>query len=175
MPRDGLAAILLLGLLPFTAAAQDWTFETDFDDESKQWKEIEAKLPPYPKQESLLPLDAGSATLHKFFIDAPSLSVGADGVVRYTLVVKSAGGATNVTYEGIRCELRHQKLYAVGHSDGRWTRARDPRWRRIEYRDVNRHHGVLYSDIVCRGKETVKNAREALDALKYGKPVAKVD
>ena len=29
-----------------------------------------------------------------------------DGVVRYTLVTRTAGGATNVTYEGIRCEGR---------------------------------------------------------------------
>ena len=175
MRRDGIAAVLLLALLPFAAAAQGWSFDTDFDDESKQWKEIEAKLPPYPKPESLLPLYAGAATLHKFFIDAPSLSVGADGVVRYTLVVKTDGGATNVTYEGIRCELRHHKLYAIGHGDGKWTRARDPRWRRIEYRDVNRHHGTLFSDVLCRGKDTVKNAREALDALKYGKPSFKLD
>ena len=166
--------LLLALLLPFGTAAQ-WSFETDFDDETKQWKEIEAKLPAYPKQVSLLPLDAGSATPHKFFIDAPSLSVGEDGVVRYTLVVKTAGGATNVTYEGIRCELRHHKLYAIGHAGGKWTRARDPRWRRIEYLDVNRHHGALYSDVLCSGKYTVKNAQEALDALKYGKPGLKPD
>ena len=170
MRRDAIAAAVLLALLPLAAAAQWWSFDTDFDDESKQWKEIEAKLPAYPRQENLLPLDAGGATTHKFFIDAPSLAVGEDGVVRYTLVVKTAGGATNVSFEGIRCELRHQKLYAIGHGDGKWTRARDARWLRIEYRDTNRHHGTLYSDIVCRGKNPVKNAKEALDALKYTKP-----
>jgi hypothetical protein len=173
MRPDGIVAVLLL--LPFSAAAQWWSLESDFDDERKQWKEIEAKLPAYPKQENLLALDAGGATPHKFFIDAPSISVGEDGVVRYALVVKTAGGATNVSFEGIRCELRHQKVYAIGHADGKWARARDPQWRRIEYRDVNRHHGVLYSDILCRGRDTVKDAREALNLLKYGKPAPQQD
>jgi hypothetical protein len=172
-PDRSLAVLLLL--LPLAATAQWRFFESDFDDERKEWKEIEAKLPAYPKQETLLALDAGSATPHKFFIDAPSVSVGEDGVVRYALVVKTAGGATNVSFEGIRCALRQQKVYAIGHAGGKWVRARDPQWRRIEYRDVNRHHGVLYSDILCRGTDPVKDAREALNALKYGKPAPKLD
>lgn len=175
MRRDRAVAVLTLTLLPLGAAAQWWSFESDFDDERKEWKEIETKLPAYPKQETLVALDAGGATPHKFFVDAPSISVGEDGVVRYSLVVKTAGGATNVSFEGIRCELRQQKIYAIGHAGGKWTRARDPQWRRIEYQDVNRHHGVLYSDILCRNRETVKDAREALNALKYGKPASTKD
>jgi hypothetical protein len=177
MRPDGIAALAALALVlaPFAEAADWLIFESDFDDERKEWKEIVAKLPPYPRQESLIAFDAGSATPHKFFIDAPSISVGEDGVVRYSLVVKTAGGATNVSFEGIRCAMRHHKVYAIGHADGKWVRARDPRWRRILYQDVNRHHGALYSDILCRGGDTVKDAGEALNLLKYGKPEPKVD
>jgi hypothetical protein len=91
-------------------------------------------------------------------------------VVRYTLVVMAAGGATNVSYEGIRCELRQQKYYAVGRADGKWVRARNPQWRRIEQQDVNRHHNVLYSDYLCSGKQPVTSVREVLQRLSYSRP-----
>jgi hypothetical protein len=93
--------------------------------------------------------------------------VGEDGVVRYSLVIKTGGGATNVSFEGIRCETRQQKYYAIGHPNGTWSRARNPAWKRIEYREVNPHHGVLYQDILCRNKLPVKSAQEAVNAIKY--------
>lgn len=91
-------------------------------------------------------------------------------MVRYTLVIKAAGGATNVTYEGIRCELRQQKYYAMGRADGNWVRARNPQWRRIESQDVNRHHGVLYADFFCSGKQPHNSVREVLQRLRFDAP-----
>lgn len=134
------------------AAGAQWVeWDRDVDENTKPWKEIEAKIPAYPGDGSLLAFDAGAATAHRFFIDTRSLSIGEDGVVRYTLVVKAAGGATNISFEGIRCATRELKVYAVGQRDGSWTRARNPQWRRIEYREVNRHHGALYGDYLCEG------------------------
>ena len=183
--RPGMATLRTRALVLFAAAAfvattvhaQQWRlFESDFDEDQKEWKEIEAKIPAYPKDANLLPFQGGGASPHRFFIDAQSLSVGEDGVMRYTLVVKTAGGATNVSFEGIRCNMREQKVYALGHPGGNWTRARSPQWRRIEYRDVNRHHGVLYSDYFCSGvsenRAPVKSVAEAVRRLKYGPPVA---
>jgi len=114
--------------------------------------------------------DAGGASAHRFYVDARSLSVGEDGVVRYTLVIKAAGGATNVTFEGIHCELRQQKYYAVGRADGSWVRARNPQWRRIESQDINRHHSVLYWDAFCSGKQPHKSVREVLQLLRNSPP-----
>jgi hypothetical protein len=159
--------VAVVCVLPAWAAAQGREFEADYDDGKKSWKEIEARIPPYPKAENLIPLEAGGSG-HRFFIDAPSIAVGDDGVVRYTLLVKTAGGAVNVSFEGMRCETREQKYYAIGHADGTWSRARDPRWRRIEAKEINRHHGLLYADYFCDGRSPVKSARNALDALKYG-------
>jgi hypothetical protein len=155
----------------------DW--EADFDENKKEWKEIEAKIPSYPKDGNLVAFDAGPATPHRFFIDIPSISIGPDGVVRYSLVVKTAGGATNVTYEGIRCETREQKYYAVGQRDGNWTRARNPQWRRIEPKEVNRQHNVLYKDFLCNGGTNggipAPSVRQIVQELKYGKPAGMVD
>jgi len=102
------------------------------------------------------------------------LSIGDDGVVRYILVVKTAGGATNVTFEGIRCDTREQKYYALGQPSGNWTRARNPQWRRIEYQELNRHHGVLFADILCTGNSAERtpaaNVSLMVQRLKYGAP-----
>jgi hypothetical protein len=148
-----------------TASAQWSAWDADFDEGAKSWKEIEARIPVQPRSEDLVQFEGGGASPHRFYVDARSLSVGEDGVVRYTLVVKAAGGATNVTFEGIRCESREQKYYAVGRADGTWVRARNPRWRRIEAQDLNRHHNVLYSDFLCSGRLPVRNAREMLQRL----------
>lgn len=154
-------------LMPLTAIAQWRDFEADFDEGRKAWKEIEAQIPAYPRPENLILFETAPAG-HQFYVDAPSVSVGDDGVVRYTLFVKTAGGAINVSFEGIRCETREQKYYAVGRRDGTWMRARDPVWKRIEVREFNRPHQVLYADYFCDGKAPVANTRAAVDALRYG-------
>lgn len=131
------------------AAAQWGSFDSEFDEEKKPWSEIEARLPAYPRTENLLRFEGGVASGNRFYIDAPSLSVGEDGVVRYTMLVRAPGGATNVSFEGIRCATGEQKLYAVGRSDGKWTRARDPAWRGIAYRELNRPHWNLFKEFYC--------------------------
>ena len=162
--------MLAASVTPALAQWREW--DADFDADRKPWKEIEAGIPPYPRTGDLVAFDVGRASPHRFYVDARSLSVGEDGVVRYTLVIQAAGGATNVTFEGIRCELRQHKYYAVGRADGNWVRARNPQWRRIEPQDVNRHHNVLYADFLCPGKQPVKSVREALQLLSYGPPPA---
>lgn len=173
MRADALLVMTALAALASPAPAQWRLWDSDFDEDKKPWKEIEAKIPAYPKPESLFPFEAGGASPHRFFIDARSLSIGEDGVVRYTLVIKTAGGATNVSYEGIRCEERQQKYYALGRPDGSWARARNPQWRRIELQEINRHHNVLYQDFLCAGagrKSPVSSVKEVLQLLKYGPP-----
>lgn len=174
-------ALVLFAAVSFNAAALDikWGTDDEFDENKVEWKEIEAKIPPYPKDGNLVQFDAGPASPHRFYIDTQSLSIGDDGVVRYILVVKAAGGAVNVTYEGIRCESREQKDHAVGHAGGGWTRARNPQWRRIEYRDANRHHGVLYSDLLCTGgisgASPLASVKLMVERLKYGQPARIVE
>jgi hypothetical protein len=163
-----IAAALAASVCPALAQWREW--DADFDADRKPWKELEARIPSYPTTGDLVPFDVGGASPHRFYVDARSLSVGEDGVVRYTLVIKAAGGATNVTFEGIRCELRQQKYYAVGRADGSWVRAHNPQWRRIESQDVNRHHSVLYADAFCSGKQPHKSVGEVLQLLRNSPP-----
>jgi hypothetical protein len=167
--------LVAAGALIAAAAHAQWGgWEEEFDEDKKPWKEIEAKIPPYPKDADLVQFDAGAATPHRFFLDASSIIIGDDQVVRYTLVVKTAGGATNVTFEGIRCQAREQKTYALGHANRSWGRARNPQWRRIEYREVNRHHGTLFTDYLCGGtgseRYPLASVKEMLQRIRYGPP-----
>lgn len=175
--RGAVVALVILAAVAACAAPpqggkwQQW--DIDFDEGKKPWQEIESMMPPYPRPEHLVPLADRGASQHQFLIDAQSLSVGEDGVVRYTLLVRTAGGATNVSFEGMRCETREQKYYALGRADGSWVRARSPQWRRIETQSINRHHIVLYSDVFCDGRDPVTTTREVLQRLKYGAPVSR--
>jgi hypothetical protein len=163
-------AAMLLGAVASPARSQAQlptrSWEAEFDEDKKPWKEIEATLPAYPKPETLVRFQVGPPGGHGYFVDAPSLSIGEDGVVRYTLVIRTTGGATNVTYEGVRCEERHQKTYAIGQAKGTWVRARDSQWRRIEYRSINNYHSVLYADFLCDGKYTAKSVKDVLQRLR---------
>lgn len=170
MPINMILAAAVAAFLSTAALAQSqWEgWDYSFDREIKPWAEMQAQLPAYPGDGTLLPLDVGAVTTHRFFVDEKSVSTGSDGVVRYTLVIKTSGGATNVSFEGIRCETREQKYYAIGRADGSWTRARDPRWRRIEFQHVNAHHLTLYGEYFCQGKFVRGSAAQLVQALRRG-------
>jgi hypothetical protein len=157
--------------LPSAAQWREW--DTDFDEDKKSWKEIEAQIPAYPRPENLVRVQTGAATSHEFYVDANSVSVGEDGVVRYTVVVKTGGGATNVTFEGMRCRTRERKLYAIGHADHTWVRAREPQWQRFTLRDLTPHHHTLYHDYFCSAPTRPTPPRRAIDALKRGTSLAR--
>lgn len=164
------AAIVLS--VSFTASAQwkDWDY--DLDQEKKPWAELQTQLPPYPKPENLLRFDTGTNTSNQYFVDAASISIGEDKVVRYSLVVRTGGGATNVSFEGIRCDAAQLRVYAFGHPGTQWSRARDVNWRAIEYREVNGHHNTLFRNFMCtqsRNREAA-NLRDIVAALKRGGP-----
>ena len=163
-----LVASALLLVRPATAQWKDWDY--DLDQEKKSWTELQAQIPRYPKPESLLKFDAGANTANTYFVDAVSVSVGDDGVVRYTLVVKTGGGATNVSFEGIRCESRELKVYAFGRANGEWSRARDSQWRRIEAREVNNHHLTLHHLHFCPARKWAAPLAQILQTLKSGPP-----
>ena len=159
--------LVLLLSLPFAARAEWGKFDYDFDQE-KPWVEVAAQLPAYPKDENLIPFNVSSATRNKHFIDANSVSVGEDLVIRYTVVIDAAGGARNVSFEGMRCESSERRLYAYGHPDGTWSKARNAGWEDIKLRSLLSYRKALYEDHFCPdgirvrdGKEAVQNLRRA--------------
>lgn len=158
-------ALCALALLAIAACAGPIRFPED-DLERKPWDLQKALLPPYPKEANLLRIYVGSATPFTFFVDPASVSVGQDGIVRYTLVARSSSGATNISYEGMRCETYENKTYAFGRSDGTWVPARNQQW--IPYsRYETDHHLILADDFFCSVRGA-KPAKEAVQALVRG-------
>lgn len=143
--------------------------ETEPEDRSpKPWIEAEVALPPFPTPGNLLKFAPNAGSRNEYFLDAQSIAVGADGVVRYTLIIRSPSGAQNISYEGIRCSTREQKYYAFGRPDGTWSKARSGMWKYIEYQNINRQHDVLYADYFCPDRKVVKTVQDAINRLKYG-------
>ncbi|SOD42136.1 CNP1-like family protein [Nitrosovibrio sp. Nv4] len=160
--------LVLLCFLPAVVCAQQQKFEYEFDHE-RPWVELQAQLPAYPKEENLLQFDAGPVSTNLHYVDAPSITVGEDGVVRFSLVVKSPTGAMNVSYEGIRCQTAEKRTYAYGRNDETWMRARLSKWIDLEDIAQNYAHRALYRYFFCPlGIHRVKDADEAIDALKAG-------
>ncbi|MDB5840505.1 MAG: hypothetical protein JWQ23_2457 [Herminiimonas sp.] len=146
-------------------------FEEDFDDADKSWQEVALQLPPAPLPENLLPVYISATATQSFAIDARSLTVGADGVIRFTLVATSPAGAKNVSYEGIRCASFEKKLYAVGHSEGRWSRSRRDQWEPIVRNAANRQHATLAQDYFCESKSVAGNAETMLARIREDRPI----
>ena len=128
-------------------------------------REQEVSLPAYPRDSDLIEFEVGSGA-HRYFIDARSLQVGADGVVRYAVIVKTAGGASNAAYEGIRCASQEKRTYALGHPQGKWIAARRSVWEPITPGRANEHQAVLYKDFFCPDRLIVSSRDAALRALR---------
>jgi hypothetical protein len=141
-----LALLLLLGS---GQALAEFSFEYDFDANQKPWQEMQAQLPAAPKAETLMPFDVGPAAPHHYFLDRASVSAGSDGVVRYTVVVHTAGGAENVSYEGMRCDSGEQKIYAFGRPNGDWARNKYASWSPVQLRQANSYQRELYQHYFC--------------------------
>lgn len=165
--KHALLASLVL-LCAFQAQAEI-RFRNFDDPDAVKWEEDTAELPAFPEEKNLREFYVSGATSHRFFIDEKTLLPGKDGVVRYVLVVKTSGGSTNISFEGIRCETREFKLYASGRADGTWARMRSSDWRPIENKPVNRHHAALSRDLFCPMGAPIRTAEEGRDALIRGK------
>ena len=138
-------------------------------DKPSTWVENKVDtLPPLPQDSDLLPFDVSQNTPLEFSLDAKSVSVGSDGVVRYTVVVTSPSGARNVNYEGIRCDTYEWRLYAGLNEDHNgWDRTVANDFTRIENGNLNAYHASLYQDYFCANKIPLGDAKRIVDNVRY--------
>lgn len=140
----------------------------NYVEDTTPWKEFAASLPAYPKNENLIPFDVSSATANKFMIDAASLSVGEDGVVRYTVVIESPRGARTVNFEGMRCDPPEFKIYGFGQENGEWTENKRAAWQPFKMRSLLSYHKALFEDHFCPNWIRIMDAEEGIYNLKHG-------
>ena len=153
-------------MLPALCFGKAEVLNPDFVEDTTPWEEIAAKLPAYPKDENLVPFNVSSATANKFMIDTASLSVGKDGVVRYTVMIESPRGARTVNYEGLRCETMERKIYAFGQAGGKWAENKYAVWENIKLRSLLSYHKALFEDIFCDVGIPIRSAEEGVRKLK---------
>lgn len=133
--------------------------------------ESEVALPAPPQKNHLLPFYVSPIATMDFAIDARSLTVSPEGIVRYTLVITSKAGASNVSYEGIRCSSAEKKLYAIGKPDGSWSPSRRDAWSPIADVGANRQHAALVKDYFCDGGTVAGKAEAIIDRIRKQKPL----
>jgi hypothetical protein len=163
LPMRSLISALLLTFISVPAAAEKW--DRPFIDEpeaptpssviekDREWKESATSLPPWPQDSDLVefPVDDPSSPFRQY-IDGRHLTVGADGAVRYTLVVESRSGSRNVSFEGLRCTPSGAfKVYAYGNR-GRFHKT-ESEWTTIHGRHHDKIHRDLHKQILCIPRE----------------------
>ncbi len=99
------------------------------EEAEKPWQEQQEPLPPFPRAQDLIPVRADTGAYgYDYYIDVNSVSLTADEVLHYTIVIRSPNGASNIIHEGIRCATKEIKTVAYGTGDGRFARMPDPKW-----------------------------------------------
>ncbi len=114
------------------------------------WREQAVVIPAYPKDADLLPFRVDQPALSQTFsIDGKSLSVGADRVVRYSVVIASDSGARNVLFEGMRCAHREYRTYAYGEAAHDFRPAQGGTWQPVGQHGWGSFRAVLLRDYLC--------------------------
>lgn len=131
----------------------------------RTWFEATIKMPEGPPSSNLKPFFVSKNTPLTFAIDAQSLTVGKDDVIRYVLVVTSPTGAQQVNYEGLRCETYEWRLYATLQSGTNWIKTPNSRWQAVKGSSYNRYHSALAQDAFCENGIARKDISEILRLL----------
>jgi hypothetical protein len=166
-----MTAVALAAFFCAPSAFSQSRFEEDFDDVNKPWQEVALQLPAAPSAANLIPLYVSATATQDFALDEKSLSIGPDGVIRYTMVATSPAGAKNISYEGIRCQTFEKKSYAFARADGSWARARRDQWESIVRNAANRQQAVLALDFFCESKSIAGNRDVILQRLRNNQPI----
>lgn len=141
----------------------------------KPFKEVEVSLPALPSDADLIPFEFGPTnTTLKFAVDAKSVLVGEDGAVRYTVVITSASGVRNTSFEALRCDTFERKLYATLPPGAKgWVRNRsDGRegWIRLSQSSRNNYADALGRDYLCDGRSAYGSAKDIVKRLRNDQP-----
>jgi hypothetical protein len=136
--------------------------------EAPKWQESGLALPSFPTRDDLVKLEVDRVDMpFSFYIDPASLSLGKDGVLRYTIVIESNSGASNIMYEGIRCATHEYRTFAYGTPDGKFSKALHSNWTRITSSGAMAHRYNLRRYYLCNDFDRPISIPEALQRIRY--------
>lgn len=174
--------LLLTGtlLISNTAFADVWDklnsheYQENENVEDYVWKEGDNKIPDYPQNNDLLEVSGPPAYQnYQYLLDGKNLQVGADGVVRYSIVIRSPAGSDNVMYEGLRCTTSQVKAYAYGSTDMDGRKKFIPRqnanWKPVSSSGVSGYSESLAVNYFCDHNGAILKRHEIIQNIKYGK------
>lgn len=137
------------------------------DTERKQLElAVPATIPPLSKESDLLEFYVSPVTTNRFAIDPASLTIDQEVFALFTLVVTSARGVRNISYEAFKCSEAQRRILALGRADGTWTPVRNPVWRSIVSGDTVNNQYPELARALCTGPSATSSRQMALDKLK---------
>jgi hypothetical protein len=158
-------AFLFLVTASYGQIQSDW--ERANEERIKESYEKRVAAPPLERSRLVeVKLDMSANTDFRYYVDWGSVSALEDRIVRYVLVARSASGAENVSFEGIRCQSREYRVYAVGKPEGGWA-GRPAEWRPIP-RQWNSSQATLARHYFCPGRAAIKTSEEGQQAVRAG-------
>jgi hypothetical protein len=166
---------LMSGFLCLLAAACSGTRTQDIDDaepEEKVWRETSHEFPAFPRDENLVPIQMqGIGGAREYLVDTKSLSSDADGVVRYTVVIRTPSGGLNVIFEGLRCDTLEYKAYAFATRAGEFKPLDRLSWKKVLTGGPGHYRVVLLDRYMCDENKWSLKLKEIVARFEYGPPV----
>lgn len=133
---------------------------------SPEWKETRTVLPPAPQEDDLVRIEAPRAQAgYDYFIDRKSLSLGRDGVMRYTVVARSPSGVLNAFHEGLRCYDDTVRTYGFASSDGVLREVASGKWHALANEGSRGYQDYLGNVIMCGPQGHAWEPDKAIEAL----------
>jgi hypothetical protein len=136
-----------------------------------EWKETPAAAPPAFELKRLIPFEVTVGSALKWGIDPQTISIAADGTVRYVVVTQSPGGVVNAMYEAIRCSTEEFKTFARYNKDSGWTVAADPQWAIMRTAVNSRYAYTLARQGVCTGAAPASSVGDIVQSFKQPEAV----
>lgn len=156
--------LLLVGKIYSYADEYD-IYGENSDVVEKKWVEQAVTIPAFPQENNLLELSLYHSST-KYYIDKKSVQVGKqDRVARYTVVIKTASGAKNVFYEGIRCDTKTYRTYAYAVNMNSFRAMPNSIWRPITGVGVFKYRLSLFDYFVCKDSAVRPKVRDIIQAL----------
>lgn len=140
------------------------------DPDAEPWREATVAPPAVVSTDALQAFEVSKNSALIYGIDPRTLTVGDDGVVRYVLVARSASGALNVLYQGIRCQTAEVKTYGRWNNQSSWNTSSKDGWQALSFSGASRPAMLLAQGGVCEGRTITGNPQKILDTLKNGRP-----
>jgi len=137
--------------------------------EAKPWQEGSVNIPPYPQADDLIKVEVDRVDMpFDFYLDSKNISYSEkEGLIRYTVVIKSDSGASNVLFEGIRCEKREYRTYAYGTYEKSFVKARISEWKYINENGFMAHRYNFFQHYMCNERQSPNTISEIIRKVSY--------